>query len=472
MLKLPTPSVFSAGLTGAAHPNPTAGPSRIAAPHIPRKRLRLDSRKYLSTSEVKGLLPSLDQLGLQSGDNVTVAVSGGVDSATTLRILCELPVNLDVIFMRNWDPLLSETNPSSTANKQSQSFSLAYNGSKSSGSGTASTCQWEKDWNDVQAITNTIGIPRDKVRLVDLSKEYWSRVFEPSINVWENGGTPNPDVDCNREIKFGALMEHLPRSPRHFLATGHYGRVDHTPFGSIQARLTRAKDQSKDQTYYLSQMNEHQLSRTILPLGGLTKSTVRQLATHWNLPNANKEESMGVCFIGERGKFGDFISQYTSPPSAQGHLVSPSGDILGTHKGLWYYTIGQRAKIPNQLQPMFVARKGVGRGGQDILVVPGHDHPLLQCTGVITDKFHWIHGTYPSEILDQSDGRVKVQVRHRMRPISASVSTAEREGSISIEFDEPLSGVSPGQVAAIWYDDWCLGSGVICDTRCLGDFSE
>ncbi|WWC72823.1 tRNA (5-methylaminomethyl-2-thiouridylate)-methyltransferase [Kwoniella pini CBS 10737] len=445
----------------------TAGPSKIAARYIPRKRLCSPERpkrpfSTLSKKQVNDLVPSLDQLGIQSGDNVTVAVSGGVDSATTLRILCELPINLDVIFMRNWDPILSETNFSSSPT----SFSLSYTGTKANS--LTSTCQWEKDWNDVQAITNSIGISKEKVKLVDLSKEYWSRVFEPSINVWENGGTPNPDVDCNREIKFGALMEYLPKSPRHFLATGHYGRVDHTPSLPIKATLLRAKDQSKDQTYYLSQMNEYQLGRTILPLGGMTKTTVRQLANYWNLPNANKEESMGVCFIGERGKFGDFISQYTSPPSSQGHLISPSGEVLGHHKGLWYYTIGQRAKIPNQLQPMFVAKKGVGENKQDILVVPGHDHPLLQCSGVITNKFHWIHGSYPSDLIDQANDKINIQVRHRMKPVPARVRKAENGGGVFIEFKEPLSGVSPGQVAAIWYDDWCLGSGVIRDTICLG----
>ncbi|WWC92568.1 tRNA (5-methylaminomethyl-2-thiouridylate)-methyltransferase [Kwoniella dendrophila CBS 6074] len=464
-----TSSVFSIGI---------AGPSRIAARYIPRKRLiphggikLRRSISSLSGSQVNNLLPTLEDLGLQRGDNVTVAVSGGVDSATTLRILRELPINLDVIFMRNWDPILSESSspPSSNSN-----YSLSYNSSSRQNSGTAgvqSTCQWEKDWNDVQLITKLVGISNDKVRLIDLSKEYWSRVFEPSINVWENGGTPNPDIDCNREIKFGALMEHLPRSERHFLATGHYGRVDHSSSSTI-SKLMRAKDHTKDQTYYLSQMNESQLSRTILPLGNLTKSTVRQLANYWNLPNANKEESMGVCFIGERGKFGDFISQYTAPPTSQGHIVSPSGEILGDHKGLWYYTIGQRAKIPNQLKPLFVAKKGVGENNQDILVVPGQDHPLLQCKSVTTHKFHWIHGKYPTDLIgNDNDGKINIQVRHRMKPVQAKISKPDQDGGVTVEFLEPLSGVSPGQVVAIWYANWCLGSGVIKDTQRLGEES-
>ncbi|WWD20918.1 tRNA (5-methylaminomethyl-2-thiouridylate)-methyltransferase [Kwoniella shandongensis] len=409
----------------------------------------------------------MEELGLREGDHVTVAMSGGVDSATTLRILSEFPIHIDVIFMRNWDPLLSESSTSSSSS--STPFSLSYAGPSSSGSGKSlnlSPCQWEQDYTDVLRVTKQLGIPSEKVRLVDLSKEYWSRVFEPAVGVWERGGTPNPDVDCNREIKFGALLDVLPRADRHFLATGHYGRVDHS--GDFP-RLCRAKDKAKDQTYYLSQMSEYQLSRTILPLGRLTKPSVRRLASHWALPNHAKEESMGVCFIGERGKFGDFISQYTSPPESPGHLVNLSGKRLAPHKGLWYYTIGQRAKVANQLQPLFVAKKGVGENGQDILVVPGQDHPLLSCDRLYTDSFHWIHGCYPTEILNRNDDKVNIQVRHRMTPVRGTVSPDPTNvGAVIIDFEEPLSGVSPGQVAGVWYGDWCLGSGVIRDTRCGG----
>ncbi|WVR08811.1 tRNA (5-methylaminomethyl-2-thiouridylate)-methyltransferase [Kwoniella sp. DSM 27419] len=430
-----------------------AGPSRLAS--VPRqlpaarRPLRLGGRRGISTgSEVASspAIPGLDDLGLRSGDSVTVAMSGGVDSATTLRILTELPVHLDVVFMRNWDPLLSESRPAVPPG-----FTLAY---PSAAKGSIdSPCSWEKDWNDVRSVSRSIGIPNDRVRLVDLSKEYWTRVFEPAVGVWERGGTPNPDVDCNREIKFGALLDHLPVKPRHFLATGHYGRVDHTSYP--EPRLYRAKDRTKDQTYYLSQVDQAQLSRTILPLGRLTKTEVRQLAARWNLPNHAKEESMGVCFIGERGKFGDFIAQYTQPPDAPGRLVLPTGQVVGSHQGLWYYTIGQRAKIANQLKPLYVAAKGVGETGQDILVVPG---------SVRTDGFHWVHGDYPARLLDdQSD--VNVQVRHRMDPVSARVSRDDSvPGGVEITFAQPLSGVSPGQVAAVWKGDWCLGSGVIRDT--------
>ncbi|WVQ95428.1 tRNA (5-methylaminomethyl-2-thiouridylate)-methyltransferase [Kwoniella sp. CBS 9459] len=408
----------------------------------------------------------MEDLGLRKGDHVTVAMSGGVDSATTLRVLTELPIDIDVIFMKNWDPLLSES--STSQSHSNPGYSLSYPSSSSSPpptTGSDSPCSWERDWNDVRSVSRAIGISSDRVKMVDLSKEYWSRVFEPSINVWERGGTPNPDVDCNREIKFGALLDVLPNKPRHFLATGHYGRIDRST-SPDQARLVRAKDANKDQTYYLSQMNDAQLSRTILPLGRLTKAEVRQLAGHWNLPNHSKEESMGVCFIGERGRFGDFIAQYTTPPESQGRLVLPSGEVVGTHDGLWYYTIGQRAKIANQAKPLFVAKKGVGEDGQDILVVPGSDHPLLSCSTVLTDRFHWIHGNHPADLLKNDvERKINVQVRHRMKPVQATIKSDDTvQGGVSISFPVPLSGVAPGQVAAIWYEDWCLGSGVIRDT--------
>ncbi|OCF45605.1 tRNA (5-methylaminomethyl-2-thiouridylate)-methyltransferase [Kwoniella heveanensis CBS 569] len=386
----------------------------------------------------------MEDLGLRNGDHGDAALKRRRQDKRQADLLAIIdvpnlkPIDIDVIFMKNWDPLLSESSTASTPSGYSLSYSSSSSlaSSPSSSGGSDSPCSWEKDWNDVRSVSRAIGISTDKVKMVDLSKEYWNRVFEPSINVWERGGTPNPDVDCNREIKFGALLDVLPNRPRHFLATGHYGRIDRPghstdrDLNQPQARLVRAKDSNKDQTYYLSQMNDVQLSRTILPLGRLTKTEVRQLATHWNLPNHSKEESMGVCFIGERGRFGDFIAQYTTPPEIQGRLVLPSGEVVGTHDGLWYYTIGQRAKIANQPKPLFVAKKGVGENGQDILVVPGSDHPLLSCSAVLTDAFHWIHGTYPADLLENdTEGRINVRVRHRMKPVPATIMLSPGKGA-------------------------------------------
>ncbi|WVQ77622.1 tRNA (5-methylaminomethyl-2-thiouridylate)-methyltransferase [Cryptococcus sp. DSM 104548] len=408
----------------------------------------------------------MDDLGLKEGDRVTVGMSGGVDSATTLGILKDFPIDLDVIFMRNWDPLLSESSPD-TDSYSAPEISLSYSpSSPTSRTPNLSPCEWQRDYADVLSVSSHLGIPESKVRFVDLSKEYWSRVFEPAVGVWESGGTPNPDVDCNREIKFGALLDVLPQNDRHFLATGHYGRISHLP--SRPARLLRAADTSKDQTYYLSQMTEYQLSRTVLPLGGLLKTDVRRLAAHWDLPNAKKAESMGVCFIGERGKFGDFISQYTSPPPP-GFFITPSGTRIAPHKGLWHYTIGQKARLGGQKEVLFVAKKGVGREGEDIMVVPG-DHPALLCSSVSSSSFIWIHGGEQARaIIEERPEGVMVQVRHRMTPIPAKVPFGKNLSDVKVIFEAPLVGISPGQVVGIWHEGWCLGSGAIEGTECLGE---
>ncbi|BEJ11775.1 hypothetical protein CspHIS471_0202350 [Cutaneotrichosporon sp. HIS471] len=354
------------------------------------------------------------------GDSVVVAASGGVDSSVTLRLLSELPLNLSVLFMRNWDPVLSENAPES-------SLSLAYNNPA-----VHSPCTWERDWADARAVARHIGIPDNKVRLVDLTAEYWTRVFEPSIAEWEQARTPNPDVWCNREIKFGALLKHIPEG--HFLATGHYARVRRQ---GGRATLHRAHDMNKDQTFYLSQVTEAALQRAVFPLAGLPKPAVRELAREWHLPTAERRESMGLCFIGKRRNFGDFVSQYVPPTT--GWFVNEAGQRVGEHKGLSQYTVGQRARIillkpglkSDMWGKLFVARKGVN-GGNDILVVPRTDHPALLCDELWSDEFNWIAGEPP---LLEDGHELMAQVRHRESPFRAHMRV---EGSrVYITFPDP-----------------------------------
>ncbi|ORY26792.1 tRNA methyl transferase-domain-containing protein [Naematelia encephala] len=408
--------------------------------------------------ELKQLLPTMEDIGLQRGDQVTMAMSGGVDSSVSLRILSEMPIDLNVVYMKNWDPLLSENQPEEP---ETLDFNYGSIGDSPSHKKNASPCSWEKDWNDVRAVAKHVGIPDDRVKLLDFTKEYWGQVFEPSLRSWEAGLTPNPDVDCNRYIKFGALLRHIPRGKRSFLATGHYARIKRAPHA---IRLCRAKDMTKDQTYYLSSITEEQLRRAIFPLGSISKVWVRRLAEYYALPTADRDESMGLCFVGERGNFGEFISQYTTPPETQGYLVNEEGEQLAQHKGLWTYTIGQGAKIANQLQPFYVAKKGIGESGQDILVVPGSDHPKLMCTRLHTRNFHWIHNKVPNAIVPGGEKKAYLQVRHRQDPISVIVSHDWNGRGLQVEFPEPVYGVAPGQVATLWYNLWCLGSGVIDKT--------
>ncbi|WOO76681.1 tRNA-specific 2-thiouridylase MnmA [Vanrija pseudolonga] len=450
-----------------------AFPSRRRPPPPP---LRHDRSRQLSTSTASsaatvtaadGLqdikLPTLDDLYLKEGDNVVVAMSGGVDSSLTLRLLANLPLKLTVLFMRNWDPLLSEE-AAADDRGDTHDTTLSYS-SRDAGSSSRvpnlSPCAWERDWADVKRVCAHVGIPEQDISLLDLSKEYWSRVFEPAVAVWEAGQTPNPDVACNREIKFGALMQHI--QPGHYLATGHYARVVRSPAGD--ATLHRAIDSNKDQTYYLSQVPRDQLAKAVFPLAGIPKPSVRDLAAHFALPTADREESMGVCFIGERGHFGDFVSQYTSPPSSTGYLVDTAGKRFGVHRGSHYYTIGQRARVGGMDGRWYVAQKGVGESGNDILLVHGGDHPALQCKELACGEFNWIAGAPPPELEDGGVLDAMVQVRHRMSAVKAQVELVD--GRVHITFDDTVVGVAPGQIAGVWKDDQCLGSGLIATTRCL-----
>ncbi|KAJ9092795.1 hypothetical protein QFC21_006670 [Naganishia friedmannii] len=384
-------------------------------------------------------------------------MSGGVDSSVTLALLTDpaitshLSLDISAVFMRNWSPLQNEVDH--------HSFET--------------DCEWEKDWEDVRRVCKMRDV---KAELVDLSNEYWLQVFEPSINAWQSGQTPNPDVSCNREIKFGALMDRVlgpapsqfeGTTARKFLATGHYARVGWMEGG--RTKLMRSADWTKDQTYYLSSVPEAQLSRALFPLADLKKTQVRELAKKYDLPTASRQESMGVCFI----------AQYTVPPSKKGNIITIEGVIVGQHNGLWHYTIGQKAKLGGMDQKYFVARKDAGRN--EVVVVPGSnnvdvssDHPALQCTSIAASSFTWIWPDHPpAELLDSEGGMPAMcQVRHRMKAVPVTVKRGANTSSSDLVIEikgKPEIGVSPGQVVGLWSaeGDWCLGSGVIAATTCM-----
>ncbi|EGN95715.1 hypothetical protein SERLA73DRAFT_76789 [Serpula lacrymans var. lacrymans S7.3] len=368
-------------------------------------------------------------------------MSGGVDSSVTAKILAEKNYDLSAVFMRNWD----------TRDE----------------SGSDHGCEWEKDWEDVQRVCALLDIP---CRLVDLSREYWTRVFEPSLRTWEMGATPNPDVWCNKEVKFGALIDNLTQDPASsnppWLATGHYARKDWMPFDSTshcRPRLLRAHDLTKDQTYYLSSISEAALLHSLFPLGDLTKKSVRELALKWKLPTAAREESMGICFVGEKRKFHEFISQYI-PPNPGPIVDLNTGAELGTHQGLWTYTIGQGAKICGLPEKMFVAQKDVEKN--TVHVVPGTDHPALYCSSLLVQNWAWIWAdSIPQALRDGAGLKARMKFRHVMPDIGCTVHLyREGGGHLRIIFDEPQKAISPGQSATVWLDDWCLGCGIIHST--------
>ncbi|KAG1808555.1 tRNA-specific 2-thiouridylase [Suillus variegatus] len=327
-------------------------------------------------------------------------MSGGVDSSVTAKLLADKDYDLSAVFMRNWD----------TRDE----------------SGSDHGCEWEKDWEDVRRVCGVLDIP---CKMVDLSREYWTRVFEPSLKSWESGITPNPDVWCNKEVKFGALLDRLTEDPglsnTPWLATGHYANKDWKYHNGVpRPRLLRPRDVTKDQTYYLSSVPERSLSRAILPLGSIKKTEVRELAVKWNLPTAARQESMGICFVGEKRKFHDL---YPGPI-----IDLETGLQVGEHAGPWNFTIGQGAKVKGLKEKTFVVKKDIPKN--IIYVVPGTDHSALYAQSLTIRDWTWIWADSPPIEL--------------MRP-----------GGLKA----PAKAIALGQVATIYIEDWCLGCGTIVE---------
>ncbi|CAD6928124.1 unnamed protein product [Tilletia controversa] len=437
--------------------------------------------------------------GPRKGDKVIVGVSGGVDSSVSALLLAQQDFDLEAVFMRNW----------ATEDQESLNTILSSPDSSPSLPFDQSTCTWREDYESAQAVCRHLSnLP---LRILDFQKEYWTDVFDPALSAWAAGETPNPDVACNRQIKFGALMDRIfgQPGPAHrttWLATGHYSRLRMDPVlgpdGQRSVQLLRAVDPIKDQSYYLSSVPASRLQQAHFPIGHLLKSQVRDIAKQFDLPTATRKESMGLCFVGEHkpkagpssngsperrgmqgepGPFAKFLDSYLDP--SPGPLVSPSGQVLGRHSGLHTLTIGQSARISGQRERWYVAKKprrGQSReymersqqvaapvAGQHqhsqqdenaVLVVPGKDHPLLQCRRALVSDFHWVAGRPPLTPRSTTTLRAWAQVRHRQKAVRCLVdvdfdSGDHRNGSqIHVTFPEPISAVAPGQILALWAD--------------------
>ncbi|KIM48670.1 hypothetical protein M413DRAFT_15030 [Hebeloma cylindrosporum] len=363
-------------------------------------------------------------------------MSGGVDSSVSAMLLAKEDYDLSAVYMRNWD-----TRDEYASDKG---------------------CEWEKDWQDVQLVCKKLDIPCE---LIDLSREYWNRVFEPSLRQWEFGISPNPDVWCNREIKFGALLERLPLETKleqgSWFATGHYASKSWFIHGSsTRPKLLRPVDSHKDQTYFLSAISEAGLRRALFPIGHLTKPQVRELAKEKGLSTAERPDSVGICFVGERAKFNNFLSSYI--PHKPGPIINQvTGQVVGEHTGLWNFTIGQNARVPGMPEKLFVCSKDVESNA--IYLVPGSSHEALFKRKLHVPEFTWIWGDAPPQGIDLPEGaRLDLMHRYRMAPVPCTVRRVENI-ELVIECDEPQHAITPGQVAALWDNQWCLGSGVISE---------
>ncbi|GAA5910998.1 tRNA-5-taurinomethyluridine 2-sulfurtransferase [Sporobolomyces salmoneus] len=382
--------------------------------------------------------------GPARGTKVYTCMSGGVDSSVAARLLLDRGFDVKPIFMRNWETL-----------------------DELSGSGG---CEWERDLEDVRRICreNLGGIEPE---LIDLSKEYWQQVFEPALESWEKGLTPNPDVTCNQRIKFRALPDRLlVRDPSAWIATGHYARLLPSPLNPSEPALYRASYINKDQSHYLSTSPISALQRTMFPLGEFaSKDDVRDLARKWNMHTKDKRDSMGICFVGVRKAFSGFLDSYI-PPSP-GNIEDINGKVLGQHQGLWKYTVGEGARLSGLPEKLFVARKDVER---NVVVVVPKSSPMLRCVGLRSNDFAFISSSHPPSSIDTAEGfTCQAQARSlSMGSLSDCIVKRDSDGSLDIRLDSPLMGVSPGQTVALYSGNWCLGGGTIQSIQTLADRME
>jgi tRNA-specific 2-thiouridylase len=352
---------------------------------------------------------------------VFVGLSGGVDSAVAALRLLQAGWEVEALFMKNWEE-----------------------------DDAPDYCAAAEDLADAQAVADRLGI---RLRSVNFAAEYWDRVFSYFLAEYRAGRTPNPDVLCNREIKFKAFLDYATALGASYIATGHYARGQRDAAG---CHLLEAADRDKDQTYFLFMLGQRALCRSLFPLGELHKGEVRGIARRAGFPNHAKKDSTGICFIGER-RFRDFLAQYL--PASPGAIETPDGRVIGRHQGLMYYTLGQRQGLGvggvagTDERPWFVLRKDLVR---NVLVVgQGHDHPLLFSAELQAEQLHWTLGVAPAERFS-----CLARCRHR-QPQQACQVQLLGDDRMRVVFDRPQRAITPGQAVVLYRDGECLGGGII-----------
>ncbi|MBI2383441.1 MAG: tRNA 2-thiouridine(34) synthase MnmA [Gammaproteobacteria bacterium] len=355
----------------------------------------------------------------EQGAHVVVGLSGGVDSSVSAYLLKERGYRVSGLFMVNWTE-----------------DELGY-------------CTAAEDFQDARKVCDELGIPLHRV---DFSREYRERVFERFLAAYRAGKTPNPDVLCNREVKFQPFREYALRLGADYVATGHYARIAQAPDGP---RLLRAADENKDQTYFLATVERAMLERVLFPVGHLLKSQVREIAQRAGLPNHDRRDSTGICFIGER-PFQDFLSHYLKP--SPGPIEDDAGRALGEHQGLSYYTLGQRRGLHvggrrgAREAPWYVVAKDAARNA--LIVAQDTNHPRLMSRALTAAPFHWIRRPEPLP------APLLARIRHRQALQDCRANVLD-DGRVRVEFERPQRAVVAGQFAALYTADECLGAGEI-----------
>ncbi len=354
-------------------------------------------------------------------EQVIVGLSGGVDSSVAAILLQQQGYQVEALFMKNWEE-----------------------------DDTQEYCSAEVDLADAKSVSDSLGIT---LHAMNFSAEYWDQVFSHFLTEYEAGRTPNPDILCNREIKFKAFLDHAMHLGADFIATGHYAR---SRKAEGQYQLLKGKDNGKDQSYFLYTLGQKQLAKALFPVGELQKSEVRHIAETHHLVTHDKKDSTGICFIGERN-FREFLSRYL--PAKPGEIQTPEGQVIGHHSGLMYYTLGQRQGLGiggvtgfND-DPWYVADKDMQRNV--LIAVQGHDHPLLYSRSLTAGQLSWVDGKGP-----QAPFHCKAKTRYR-QPDQACTITRLDETGCEVVFEEQQLAVTPGQSVVFYDGEVCLGGGVI-----------
>ncbi|RXJ73542.1 tRNA 2-thiouridine(34) synthase MnmA [Veronia nyctiphanis] len=362
-----------------------------------------------------------------SNKKVIVGMSGGVDSSVSAYLLLQQGYQVEGLFMKNWEEDDNEE-----------------------------YCSAAEDLADAQAVCDKLGIT---LHTINFAAEYWDNVFEHFLTEYKAGRTPNPDILCNKEIKFKAFLEFADEVlEADYIAMGHYVRRSFPVSEEKMPKMLRGRDSNKDQSYFLYTLSHDQIARSLFPVGELEKPEVRKIAEEQDLVTAKKKDSTGICFIGER-KFTDFLSRYL--PAQPGVIETTEGQEIGEHQGLMYHTLGQRKGLHiggqkggnGNEEPWYVVDKDVSR---NVLIVgQGANHPALFSQGLIAGQLHWVDRSPIAQSL-----KCTVKTRYRQQDISCTIEPVD-ELTIKVIFDEPQAAVTPGQSAVFYLDDVCLGGGII-----------
>ena len=354
---------------------------------------------------------------------VIVGMSGGVDSSVSAYLLQQQGYQVEGLFMKNWEE-----------------------------DDTDEYCSAAEDLRDAQAVCDKLGI---ELHTINFAAEYWDNVFEHFLAEYKAGRTPNPDILCNKEIKFKAFLEFAAEDlGADYIATGHYVRRSFED----QPKMLRGLDGNKDQSYFLYTLSAQQVAKSLFPVGELEKPEVRRIAEQLELVTAKKKDSTGICFIGER-KFTDFLAQYL--PAQPGAIESVDGKAIGEHQGLMYHTLGQRKGLGigglknTSDDPWYVVDKDMER---NVLIVAQGDHPRLYSRGLIARQLHWVNRTPITDAV-----RCTVKTRYRQTDVPCLIEPLD-DDTIKVTFDTPQAAVTPGQSAVFYDGEVCLGGGII-ETR-------